>query len=62
MTLPPISHWIIGRRYCAACDKVLTVVRHPGAEDLRCPRCEGPTVEACGDEAARTALAGQQEA
>jgi ribosomal protein S27E len=48
--MPDLTHWIIGRAWCPACQVVRLIVAHPEAV-IRCPRCEGPTIRACGDEA-----------
>lgn len=43
----------LGRRYCPTCNRTRAVVWHEGAEDLRCPRCEGVTEPASGCDAER---------
>lgn len=45
--LEPVTAWRIGRRYCAACQRVYAVVQHPDAE-VTCPRCDGPVTVAHG--------------
>lgn len=41
--------WVIGRFYCAACNHLGAVVRHPDAV-ICCPKCGGPCEPASGDE------------
>ncbi len=41
--------FVIGRVWCEPCGIVAQVVRHPDAV-ITCPHCDGPTIEASGDE------------
>ena len=46
--MTPLSEWIIGRRFCATCNRVRQYLAHPDVIDFRCPTCGGETSPAMG--------------
>ena len=39
----PVVVWL-GRGWCPACERNLTIIASAEVEDARCPTCQGPTV------------------
>ncbi len=48
--MTPVTFWLLGRQYCPACVRILTIVRHPESTEFQCPVCDGPTRPAHTDE------------